>query len=129
MKWDQESSALVNQAFARLGENDRVFSNIIAIRFEQPPEKFPVIVTGTSTCPGCHKEYQYKLEAYENFGACDRIVCSNPCCGDVYFVRGAYRPSRAEKNENMPIYVYSDLYTTLKGQHLSKVELEVSGLN
>ncbi len=124
MQWDLESSVSVNQAFDRLGESNRVFSNIIAIQFEQIPEEFPVYVSGTSTCPGCGKVYDFNIEAYKDFDARNQITCSNPACGGVYTVYAVYRPSRSEGSEIVPIYLYADLYTTLKGQQLSRVVID-----
>ncbi len=129
MQYQRMSPALATKLFSQLNESNRVFSNIIALELEKPPEKFPLILTGAATCPGCQKKYAYRTDQiYRNISSSCRITCSTPGCGDVFLVHAVYRPSREEDPEKAPLYVYADLYTTLKGQMLIEIQLDVKDL-
>jgi hypothetical protein len=129
MKYQRKSPLLATQLFSQLNESNRVFSNIIALELERQPERFPLILTGTATCPGCQKMYDYRTDQiYRNISSSCRITCSTPGCGDVFFVHAVYRPSREENPDKAPLYIYAELYTTLKGQMLFEIQLDVKDI-
>jgi hypothetical protein len=129
MEWEQESSSKIEKEFKALRENKRFFSNVIAISFDETPVDFPVVITGTSTCPGCRSNYPFNIEAYEAFSGSNRIACTKTTCRDEYDVHAAYRPGWDGWTEDPPIYIYADMYTTLKGQQLTPVVIEILDVN
>jgi hypothetical protein len=125
MEWNLESSLEIEKDFMALKEDKRLFSNVIAISFDETPVEFPIVIVGTSTCPGCRSNYPFNIEAYKSFGASNRISCKKSTCGDEYDVYAAYKPGWDRWGEDPPIYVYSVMYTTLKGQQLTPILLKI----
>lgn len=129
MEWQQRSSSAIDLEFSALNETNDVFSNVIAIYLEETPVDFPITITGASTCPGCRGRYPWRIEAFKSFAASCRITCTNSQCGDEYDVYAAYRPGESGWDDDPPIYLYAQMYTTLKGQFLTPIILEVEDLN
>lgn len=126
MQWSLEKSDSVTNAFKKLGETNSLFSEVHALRFTDDPQSFPVMVSGTATCPGCDRLHSFQAEVFAEWNANAMITCAD--CGVVFLVYAVYRPSYAEEGEAVPVYLYADLYSYRQGQPLSQIILDVTSV-